>query len=242
MLENKLDLLIEGANRLKIHLNDDQLRQFQLYFDELVVWNKRFNLTAITDYAGVQIKHFLDSLTVALAFPTLVPGSYKIIDVGAGAGFPGIPLKVAFPQIELTLLEATGKKAEFLKHMASKLDLTFDVVNARAEEAAHLSQYRERFDVAVARGLAAMATLSELTLPFLKIGGGLIAQKKGEISDELKLSTRAVEVLGGELEKILAIDLPEFTDSRCLLVIRKVKSTPQSYPRRNGLPAKKPIT
>ena len=234
--------LIHGAARLGITLTPAQMDSFETYFKELTDWNTRVNLTAIVEYKDVQIKHFLDSLTVALALPKPLPSGYKLIDVGSGGGFPGLPLKIVFPQIHLVLLEATNKKAAFLRHMIEVLKLDdASVTSSRAEEAAQQPEYREQFDAAVTRGLAGMAVLTELTLPFCKIGGRLIAQKKGDIAEELSTAGKAIRVLGGAPAQVRPIELPEFTDNRCLVIVEKIAATPPQFPRRPGMPAKKPL-
>ncbi|RJO61236.1 MAG: 16S rRNA (guanine(527)-N(7))-methyltransferase RsmG [Dehalococcoidia bacterium] len=237
-----MELLIAGASRLDLELNPGQISCFQAYYEELADWNSRINLTAITDYHDVQVKHFLDSLTVVLALPKPLPADFKLIDVGSGGGFPGLPIKIMFSQIELVLLESTNKKADFLRHMVQRLGLErVKVVTGRAEETAHLPDYREQFYMAVARGLAEMAALAELTLPFCRVGGRLIAQKKGDIAAELSVAVKAVKILGGGTIEAKSIEIPEFTDSRCLVIVEKVEETPPQYPRRPGIPAKRPL-
>jgi 16S rRNA (guanine527-N7)-methyltransferase len=235
-----MEKLRAGAERLGVKLGEQELSQFQTYFEELIDWNKKMNLTSITDYEQVQTNHFLDALTIVLAWKPA--NSAKVIDVGAGAGIPGIPLKIAFPQIQLTLLEATAKKAGFLSYIVEKLGLKeVDIVVGRAEDIAQKPQYREQFDVVLSRAVAELATLAELALPFSKIGGLVIAHKKGDIRDEVKRAEKAIEMLGGKLKKILPVTLPEFTDNRCLVLIEKVSPTPEKYPRRSGMPGKKPL-
>ncbi len=232
-----------GATKLGLHLNPRQLEQFYIYYQELLDWNKRINLTKITDYDDVQIKHFLDSLTVTLACqPQLDNADFRLIDVGTGAGIPGIPLKILFPEIKLVLLDSTAKKADFLQHIKNKLGLeNVDIVVGRAEEVAHLAQYRERFDLVLSRGVAPLVTLVELTLPFCIIGGSFIAQKKGAIDPEISHAERAISLLGGNLREVKRVELEEFSDERWLVVIDKVSPTPEQYPRRPGIPAKRPI-
>jgi len=232
-----------GAQKLGLDLTNRQLKQFKIYYEELVAWNKRVNLTSIIGYEEVQITHFLDSLTVISGFPSLQPDKrLNTIDVGTGAGFPGILLRIVLPEIRLILLEATAKKAEFLRHITAKLELdNVEIVRGRAEEVAHDESYRERFDIVVSRALAPLNVLAELTLPFCAIGGRLIAQKKGDISQEMDQASRAVNTLGGEINGVLDITLDEFDDDRCLVIIDKVKVTPLKYPRRPGIPTKKPI-
>jgi 16S rRNA (guanine527-N7)-methyltransferase len=238
-----MERLILGAKKLGLPLNPKQVEQFHIYYQELITWNERINLTAITDYEEVQIKHFLDSLTVTLALKQPIGGEgLRLIDVGAGAGFPGIPLKILLPAIKLTLLEATAKKAAFLQHLRHKLGLDdVEIVVGRAEDIAHETQYREKFDIVLSRAVASLPTLAELTLPFCAIGGSFIAQKKGTIDLEISQATRAISLLGGKLREAKRIDLEEFTDERWLITIDKVLPTTQPYPRRPGIPAKRPL-
>jgi 16S rRNA (guanine527-N7)-methyltransferase len=236
--------LIEGAGKLGIELSARQAKQFELYYQELIEWNKKINLTAITDYSSVQVKHFLDSLTITLALPGKEverPG-FNIIDIGTGAGFPGLPFKILFPQLRLVLIEPTTKKTAFLRHIIHKLELeNVEVLNSRAEEAAHLSLYREQFALVLSRAVALLPTLVELTLPFCQIGGRLIAQKKGESDQEINRAGKAIAALGGKLNRIKKIELDEFTDARYLVIIDKIYPTPNKYPRRPGQPRRRPI-
>jgi 16S rRNA (guanine527-N7)-methyltransferase len=238
-----MEKLIAGAKKLGLQLSPSQLEQFNTYYQELVEWNKRVNLTAITDYEKVQIKHFLDSLTVILAWQPPPSGATPhLIDVGTGAGIPGIPIKILFPNTELVLLDSTTKKATFLNHLKQKLGLgDIEIVVGRAEEAAHKPQYREKFDVVLSRGVAPLPTLVELTLPFCKIGGSFISQKKGAIEQEVSNSEKAISRLGGKLREIKRIDMEELPDERYLVIIEKISATPPQYPRRPGIPAKRPI-
>jgi len=196
------------------------------------------NLTAIVDYDEVQIKHFLDSLTVSLAFPKK-PSS--ILDVGTGAGLPGIALKVLYPDMELTLLDSVQKKAVFLNHIVTVLGLRgVEVLTGRAEELAHDARYREHFDAVLSRGVSKMAVLAELTLPFCSVGGVFIAMKKQEDRGEVDEAESALDILGGRLRQVIYIELPELSD-RALVVVDKVKPTPEKYPRRSGMPQKRPL-
>ena len=238
-----MERLNTGAKKLGLVLNQRQLEQFHIYYQELVDWNRRVNLTRITGYEEVQIKHFLDSLTVALAWESLTPGAdLRLIDVGTGAGIPGFPLKIMFPNIKLVLLDSVAKKAAFLHHLNHKLGLdNVEIVVGRAEEVAHEAQYRESFDMVLSRGVAPLATLVELTLPFCVIGGGFISQKKGAIDQEIRQATKAISLLGGRLREVKRVDLEEFTDKRQLVIVDKVSPTPRLYPRRPGIPGKRPL-
>jgi 16S rRNA (guanine527-N7)-methyltransferase len=239
-----VEKLIAGASKLGIELNARQIEQFELYYHELIAWNKKINLTAITDYSSVQVKHFLDSLTITLAVPEkeLAKPEFTIIDVGTGAGFPGLPLKILVPQPRLVLIEPTAKKTVFLHHIIQKLELeNVEVVNSRAEEAAHLPLYREQFVLVLSRAVALLPTLVELTLPFCRIGGRFIAQKKGEIEREVDRAKEAISILGGKLNQIKTIEMDEFDDARHLVIIDKIYPTPGKYPRRPGVPKRRPI-
>jgi 16S rRNA (guanine527-N7)-methyltransferase len=236
--------LIEGAGKLGIELNARQVKQFELYYQELIAWNKKINLTAITDYSSVQVKHFLDSLTITLALPyeDVERPDFSIVDIGTGAGFPGVPLKILLPQPRLVFIESTTKKTIFLRHIIDKLELkNVEVLNSGAEEAAHLSLYREQFALALSRAVATLPALVELALPFCQIGGRFIAQKKGDIKQEVDRAEKAIATLGGRLDQIKKIELDEFDDARYLVIIDKIYPTPNKYPRRPGLPRRRPI-
>lgn len=237
-----MDKLIAGAKKLGIDLNPRQIEQFSIYYQELTEWNRRMNLTTITDYEEVQIKHFLDSLTATLAFPQPIKKNLRIIDVGTGAGLPGAPLKIVLPEIELVLLEATTKKAKFLHHLKQKLGLdALEIVVGRAEEIARQTRYREKFDIVLSRAVAGLPTLVELTLPFCTVGGRFIAQKKAGVDSEINEAAKAIHTLGGRLRETKRINLAEFGEERWLIVIDKIAPTPSQYPRRPGLPGKRPI-
>ena len=237
-----MEILALGSQEFGLKLNSRQLLQFETYFRELVAWNRKFNLTAVTAYEDVQVRHFLDSLTVALALPQSFASGLKVIDVGAGAGFPGLPLKILIPEISLTLLESTHKKAAFLTHLVNTLELDETVIlPQRAEEAAHAPAHREHYDVVVSRAVAALPPLLELTLPFCSVGGMLIAQKKGDFKAELGSSASALKILCGEIAEVKEVSLPGLSDKRSLVVVKKVAPTPTPYPRRPGMPVKRPL-
>ncbi|HFD39457.1 MAG TPA: 16S rRNA (guanine(527)-N(7))-methyltransferase RsmG, partial [Anaerolineae bacterium] len=226
--------LMEGARALDLRLSARQVAAFQLYYQELVRWNRRFNLTAITGYEQVQIRHFLDSLSCLLAGEvrrTLARRGARVIDVGSGAGFPGIPLKLVCPAIRLTLLEATGKKVSFLEHIIERLELRrVEAIHARAENLAHDPAHREGYDLALARAVAALPAVAEYTLPFCRIGGWTIAQKGEAGAAEAWAAEEAIHRLGGELHRIVPVELPGLPEDRSLVVIAKVSPTPERYP------------
>jgi 16S rRNA (guanine527-N7)-methyltransferase len=235
------EIFRQGVANFNLSLTGVQLSAFEEYASVLIAWNRRVNLTRIIEPDEIAVRHFLDSLAVRVALP---PGSssFSLIDVGSGAGFPGLPLKIACPEIQLTLLEATGKKAAFLHHLTEVLKLTgVTILAARAEEAGRLPDRREQYDVAVARAVAALPVLAEYTLPLIKVGGIVIAQKGPDPATEIEAATPALTILGGQLEQVMAVTLPGLDAPRHLVVINKVKPTPQKYPRRPGMPTKRPI-
>ena len=240
-----MEEFVIGVRKLGIEIDGECQKLFELYYRELIDWNKRFNLTAIIDYQAVQIKHFLDSLTVVSVINEERTANpfFNIIDVGTGAGFPGIPLKIILPQARLTLLDSTAKKSGFLVHIVKEMGLSdVNVVVGRAEEIAHLPLYRQQFDLVVSRAVAPMSALVELTLPFCRIGGKLVAHKKGEIEEEIEKANRAIDVMGGRFARMERVDVEELGEERYLVVVEKSFPTPDKYPRRSGIPARNPIS
>ncbi len=234
-----VELLARGAREFDLDLSPAQLDQFARYADLLIVWNLRFNLTSIVDPRDIVIKHFLDSLSAVRSIP---PDLIKLIDVGAGAGLPGLPIKLARPEISLTLLEATRKKCDFLKAVIDDLGLSnVQVINARAEEAGQREEHREQYDIAIARALAEMPTLIEYLLPLVQVGGLALAQKSKEAEKETQRATAAIATLGGRLREVLPVVVPELNESRYLVIVEKIAGTPEKYPRRTGVPSKKPL-
>ena len=237
-----MELLKAGASTLGVHLSLAQLEQFRRYYQELDDWNSRVNLTAVTGWEEVQTTLFLESLTVSVAIPKDLLDSGRFVDVGSGGGFPGIPLKIAFPGLSVTLIDSTAKKTAFLVYLKEALELSdVDVRTGRAETLAHDPTLRETFDLALIRGVARMAALAELTLPFCRTGGIVIAQKKPGIQEEIRQAQLAIETMGGELKEVREVAVSELGDARGLVVLEKVSPTPERYPRRPGMPAKCPL-
>lgn len=255
-----LKLLQAGASELGAELNREQLSAFSLYMNEMLKWNQRANLTAITAPDEIQTKHFLDSLTCLLGFPGSKPAEeaasngglierlhrgagLSCIDVGTGAGFPGLPLKICLPEMKLTLVDSVGKKINFLSHITSLLKMEgVRVLNARSEELAHQPDERESYDLVVARALSKLAVLAELCIPFCRVGGRVIAPKKGDLAEEMKAAQHAVGLMGGIYRDLIPVRLSLLEEERFLVIIDKVSLTPGRYPRRAGLPAKRPLT
>jgi 16S rRNA (guanine527-N7)-methyltransferase len=235
--------LVEGARQLGLPLTDHQLQLFQTYYEQLVEWNRKVNLTGITDYEEVQVKHFLDSLTIVQTLDGIprTDGSFAMLDIGTGAGMPGIPLKIVCPEAKLVLLDSIAKKTAFLQHIVMELGLEgVAILTQRAEEIGHLAEYRERFDLVVCRAVSQLATVAELALPFCRIGGLAVVPKKACIESELIQANGAIGLLGGRLQNVVPVNI-EGLEQHVLVVLEKTSITPPTYPRRPGIPAKRPL-
>ena len=234
------ELAQQAQRQLGLHLTRSQLSALSLFERELVDWNTRFNLTAIRDPHEIHIKHFLDSLTCWMALRES-PGD-RLIDVGTGAGFPGIPIKIVYPKMQLTLVESVGKKADFCRHVVNILDLHgVEVVQERAEALGQNPSYREQYDWAVARAVAILPVLAEYLLPLVRVGGSMLAMKGESGPVEAHSAERALRVLGGHLRQLMPVTLPGVAEERYLVMIDKVAATPDGYPRKVGVPAKHPL-
>ncbi|MCU6766335.1 16S rRNA (guanine(527)-N(7))-methyltransferase RsmG [Blautia ammoniilytica] len=234
----------KGLEQLSITLSGEQKQQFLTYYEYLVEKNKVMNLTAITEYEEVITKHFLDSLAVVKTscFKPEKLARKRLIDIGTGAGFPGIPLKIAFPELEILLLDSLNKRINFLNEVTEMLGLTkINTVHGRAEDYAKQKGYRESFDFCVSRAVANLSTLSEYCIPFVKQGGCFISYKSGSVDQELIQAEKAVKILGGQREEVVRFSLADTDMDRSFVVIRKAKPTPKKYPRKAGLPSKEPL-
>jgi 16S rRNA (guanine527-N7)-methyltransferase len=236
-----MEQLIQHAQScFGLRLTANQASALTVYEQELLEWNGKFNLTAIRDTEGIRTKHFLDSMSCALAWKDQPPR--RLIDVGTGAGFPGLVLKILYPGMKLTLVESVGKKMSFCKHLVEKLGLEgVDLLTARAEDTGQMPGHREKFDWAVARAVANMPVLAELLLPLVRVGGAMLAQKGEGAHAEAQSAEKALKLLGGSLRQLIPVTLPGVVEERTLVVVDKVAATPPGYPRRAGIPAKKPL-
>ena len=235
-----VDELKAVAKEYGLELTTAQMTQFNTYYDLLIEWNQKINLTAITEPKEVAIKHMIDSLSCFK--PNLFEENCSLIDVGTGAGFPGLPLKIFFPSLKLTLLDSLNKRVKFLQLVVDTLGLKdVNVIHARSEEAAKNKKYREQFDFATARAVARLPILCEYCLPFVKLNGMFIALKGRQYEEEIAEAGKAIKVLGGRLVKTMPVKLPELDDKRAVIYVQKVKATPKTYPRKAGTPEKNPI-
>ena len=233
-------LVREAQELFNVRITGRQMVALMTYEKELMEWNQKFNLTAIRDTESIRTKHFLDSFSCVLAWKANPPAS--LIDVGTGAGFPGIPLKILYPNMKLTLVESVGKKAKFCQHLVSVLGLDHvTMIKARAEEVGQDPHHRERYDWAVARAVANLNILSEYLLPLVKIGGTMLAQKGESGPAEAQSAEKAMKLLGGNLREVVQINLPGVVEDRYLVLVDKVVATPPNYPRKAGIPGKQPL-
>jgi 16S rRNA (guanine527-N7)-methyltransferase len=233
-------LVREAQELFHIHMTGRQVMALITYEKELMEWNQKFNLTAIRDMESIRTKHFLDSFSCVLAWKAQPPS--RLIDVGTGAGFPGIPLKILYPNMKLTLVESVGKKAMFCQHIVSVLGLgDVEVVHKRAEDLGQNPKHRECYDWAVARAVANLNVLSEYLIPLIRIGGHMLAQKGESGPAEAQSAEKAMKLLGGKLVQLIPVNLPGVADDRYLVVVEKVAATPPKYPRKPGVPAKQPL-
>ena len=228
----------QGLNNLKLELTEKQIEQFLTYYEMLIEKNKVMNLTAITEYDEVIEKHFLDSISLCQVYDLSKP--VKILDMGTGAGFPGVPLKIAFPEVEITLADSLNKRIKFLDEVVEELGLEkVTTVHARAEELARNKEHRESYDLVVSRAVANLSTLGEYCIPFVKMGGNFISYKSGEVDEEVNAAGKAIKILGGEMKDVYKFDLSD--QKRSFIIIEKIKTTPKTYPRKAGTPSKEPL-
>ena len=223
---------------LGVRFSVEQIEQFYKYMNLLIEWNEKMNLTAITEPKEIILKHFIDSITIL----KYIDDNSKLVDVGTGAGFPGVPLSIMNPTLKITLVDSLNKRLIFLQEVVKELNLkNIEIVHARAEEFGQNKNYREKFDIATSRAVANLATLSEYLVPLVKIGGKIISMKASNAKEEINDAQKAIEVLGGKIEKIEEFDLPESDIGRTIIIIDNNKCTPAIYPRKAGTPAKEPI-
>ena len=233
-------LLEIKLKELNIQINEIQKKQFDTFYSMLVEWNKVMNLTGITEYEAVIEKHFVDSLSIVNIFDLSEVNT--VIDVGTGAGFPGIPLKIAFPHLKITLLDSLNKRINFLDSVIDELKLDgIYTIHGRAEDFSKIDDYRERYDLCVSRAVANLSTLSEYCLPYIRVGGMFISYKSGDVDDEVLESKKAISILGGKLDNVVKFQLPGTDINRSFIKIEKIKNTGKKYPRKAGLPSKEPL-
>ncbi|XCP85537.1 16S rRNA (guanine(527)-N(7))-methyltransferase RsmG [Roseburia hominis] len=233
-------IFVDKLSALGIQLSEKQLADFDKYYEILVEWNKVMNLTGITEYEEVNEKHFIDSLSIMKTIN--MSDIHRIIDIGTGAGFPGIPLKIVFPHLEVTLLDSLNKRIQFLNTVIDELHLTgIDTIHGRAEDFARKLEYRETYDLCVSRAVANLSTLSEYCIPYIRVGGMFISYKSGEIDQEVVQATKAINILGGKKAEVVKFQLPGSDINRSFVKVEKIKQTGKKFPRKAGLPAKEPI-
>jgi len=233
-------ILEQKLGELGIKQDQNQLERFHKFYQLLIEWNKVMNLTGITEYEDVVEKHFVDSLSIIKAID--LSRIHTVIDVGTGAGFPGIPLKIAFPHLRVVLLDSLNKRIKFLDEVISQLELTeIRTIHGRAEEYARKEEYREQFNLCVSRAVANLSTLSEYCLPYIQVGGMFVPYKSGEIDDEVEQSKKAVRILGGNIKDVMKFELPGTDIHRSFVLIHKEQHTQKKYPRKAGIPAKEPL-
>ncbi|HIT91171.1 MAG TPA: 16S rRNA (guanine(527)-N(7))-methyltransferase RsmG [Candidatus Merdenecus merdavium] len=239
-MNKNVEIFQKDLEKYNITLNQKQYEQFFNYYELLIEWNKVMNLTGITYYDEVNKKHFVDSLSIHQYIS--MSDQNRLIDVGTGAGFPGIPLKIAFPDLEVVLLDSLNKRVKFLNEIISKLQIKgIQAIHGRAEDFAREKEYREAFDLCVSRAVANLSSLSEYCLPFVTVGGSFIPYKSSNIDEEQQAAKKAITLLGGKLSRVEKFCLPDTDMERSLLFIEKIKHTPKQYPRKSGLPTKEPI-
>ena len=232
----------EECSQIGVTLSEKQMEQFFQYYEMLIQWNEVMNLTAITEMDQVVTKHFVDSMSLVKAVSELGSKEIRIMDLGTGAGFPGIPLKIAFPNLKLTLLDSLNKRVKFLNEVIGILGLEkIEAVHGRAEDFGRNQEYRGQFDLCVSRAVSNLATLSEYFLPYVKVGGHFISYKSGTVKEELQQAEKAVKILGGKIQDVVYFNLPDSEIQRSLVVIEKIKMTPGRYPRKAGTPLKEPL-
>ncbi|GAB4503100.1 MAG: 16S rRNA (guanine(527)-N(7))-methyltransferase RsmG [Anaerolineales bacterium] len=236
-----MEKLVQDAQALfNVRLTGRQVAALVTYERELLEWNQKFNLTAIRDEAGIRTKHFLDSFSCVLAWKFTPPTC--LIDIGTGAGFPGLPLKILYPNMQVTLVESVGKKAMFCQHIVRLLGLEkVEVIHARAEDLGQMRDHRERYEWGVARAVANLRVLAEYLLPFVQVGGVMLAQKGESAPAEVHAAEGAVNLLGGQIRQLIPVTLPGVVEERHLVLVDKVAATPPAYPRKPGVPVKKPL-
>ena len=243
-MSHDFSTLINNCKKWNIVLTEKQIKQFDQYYDLLVEWNSFMNLTAITEFDEVCQKHFLDSLSIVNAYPDhyFEKNTFQFIDIGTGAGFPSIPIKIVFPNLKFTLVDSLNKRIKFLNEVIDQLQLSdCTAVHGRAEDLAKNSSYREQYDFCVSRAVANLSTLCEYCMPYVKVGGRFVSYKSEKITEEAEKAKHAISVLGGKFERQVEFTLPDSDIYRNIYIIQKEKMTPKKYPRKAGLPSKEPL-